>query len=149
MESTQQAAEATSSQLTQTTVAETHPLQSAQEPRTEAIGDSAMTRTPKVPHNTANISADNHDHPMKDASSFTTSLNQYQRELDENFNTFEETINKADPSEDSIDDFDWDDLEDEYQKEIGKIVMTERDIMNEFDARFKVCHNQRVRVLLT
>lgn len=71
--------------------------------------------------------------------SFTDLLKQHQNRLNQDFDRFEKKLHEIEPSSEASANFDWDDLEGDYQKEIALVALKEREIMSNFDARFKVC----------
>lgn len=149
MAATQQSVEMTSSQLTQVAVGDTKPPQSAQKTQIDPTNDSSIARAQNTTQNAPDNPFDENNKSSGDLPSFTASLHQYSRKLDHDFDGFQESIEKADPPTESIEDFDWEELENAYQKEVGDIVMRERDIMSQFDARFKVCSCIHARIPLT
>jgi len=71
--------------------------------------------------------------------SFADALKQYQDKLDQEFLEFEQDLRENDPQDVVTNIREWDLLENEYQKEVGNVVAQEKDIMDAFNARFKVC----------
>lgn len=149
MAATQQTAELPSSQLTHVAIGETKPPQSAQKQQTDSSNNNTTPHTHVEMQNAGDNVSGNIENFAGDGSSFTASLHKYRETLNNDFEVFEQNIDKAQPPGESIEDYDWDDLENNYQKEIARFVMTERDIMNQFDDRFKVCRNTRIWILLT
>lgn len=139
MANTQQSAEITSSQSTHVAVQETKTAPSGQNPPTGILRNSDTASVQDLARNDGDSLSGSDEDSSGEHTSFTISLRRYQEKLDHNFNSYQESIDKANASEDSIDEFDWDELELAYQKEIGEIVMKEREVMSQFDARFKVC----------
>lgn len=78
-------------------------------------------------------------------SSFTEVLQQYQERLNQDFDDYEQNLHQDYPASQEISAFDWDALECEYQKEVGEVAMKEKEIMSQFDARFKVFEDFRAR----
>jgi len=70
--------------------------------------------------------------------SFAQAVKQFQDKLDQEFLTFEHELHEKDPQDVVNDIEEWDLLENEYQAEVGNVVAQEQDIMDAFDARFKV-----------
>lgn len=73
----------------------------------------------------------------KPSSSFVQDIKDYQRELELEFQKFEQSLDERDTSAD-LEGLDWDDLEERYKKEIQPHVDSEQEIMNEFGSRFQV-----------
>lgn len=136
MTSIRQSADMALSQSSQVIVGENHPLQPAQKLQDDSLDGFSTKNTQHVIKNAREDLSTSDQESVR--TSFMASLHQYSTALNESFDTFQEDINTANPQKESIDDFDWEELEATYQKEIGDIVMRERDIMNQFDTRFKV-----------
>lgn len=132
------AAQMSSSQATFVPSRETQPPTSAQGPGT-IRGDRHDDRGKDGAVNTkeanVNISGVN---STSNGMSFTDAVRQYQEKLDQDFLQFEEDLQARNPQYIANDIDDWDVLENEYQMEVGNVVAQERDIMDVFDARFKV-----------
>lgn len=73
----------------------------------------------------------------KPSSSFVQDIKDYQRELELEFEKFEQSLDERDTSAD-LEGLDWDDLEERYKKEIQPHVDSEQEIMTEFGSRFQV-----------
>lgn len=126
-----------SSQGTYVATRETRPPPSAQDAEQGSIDRSdnhAGYLVVEKPNESlsSNVRANEHD------SSFTEILQQYQQRLNGDFDEYEQKLAQDNPEKGDIPAFDWDALEYEYQKEVGEIAMKEKEIMSQFDARFKV-----------
>ena len=76
--------------------------------------------------------------PLRDSTSFAESVKQFQENLEQEFLQFEAELQMQDPQDVVNGVEDWDLLENEYQKEVGNVIAQEKDIMDAFDARFRV-----------
>ncbi|EXJ86939.1 hypothetical protein A1O3_03893 [Capronia epimyces CBS 606.96] len=63
-------------------------------------------------------------------------IENYQQQLELEFQEFERSLNERDPAED-LEVMDWDGLEARYDEEIQPKIAAEQEIMNEFSARFE------------
>jgi len=72
---------------------------------------------------------------------FPDAVKKFQEKLDQDFLHFEQELQGQNPQDVVKSIEDWDVLENEYQKEVGNVIAQEKDIMDGFDARFKVGHH--------
>ena len=70
-------------------------------------------------------------------ATFVQSIARYKKHLDDEFQDYENELKSRDRSQE-LSALDWEELEDRYQKEIGPKIADERQIMEEFQARFNV-----------
>ncbi|EXJ88137.1 hypothetical protein A1O1_05065 [Capronia coronata CBS 617.96] len=75
--------------------------------------------------------------PPSSRDSFVRDVDEYQQQLELEFQEFERSLNERNPTE-GLEDLDWDDLEARYDKEIQPKITAEQEIMDEFSARFEV-----------
>jgi hypothetical protein len=68
---------------------------------------------------------------------FVSQIEDYQRELEEDFQKFERQLNDRDTSAE-LEQMDWTDLEGKYKKEIEPLLQQENAIMQEFGDLFNV-----------
>jgi hypothetical protein len=91
-----------------------------------------------------NANIEGHDHwndqqgATNDTPSFTTALHEYQNKLDQDFVKFEASLDAGEIEDLEADDEYWEQLEDNYQRDVGTMMQKEQDIIARFDARFKV-----------
>lgn len=78
-------------------------------------------------------------------TSFTKEIQDYKEQLDQEFQNFEQSLADRDPSAD-LEDLDWDSFEEQYNQEIHACNTAEREIMDEFNARFAVPRPTLIRV---
>ena len=69
--------------------------------------------------------------PTPDVNSFLQMMQQYQAELDAEFDKYQEELAERDQDED-IEDYDWDDLEARYFAEMEAKIIEEKEITDEF-----------------
>lgn len=77
--------------------------------------------------------------------SFTKEIQDCKEKLDQQFHNFEQTLADRDTSAD-LEDLDWDSFEERYNQEVHACNTAEREIMDEFNARFAVRSSTIVRV---
>ena len=112
-----------------TYIPESSPMSSPEpEARPEATAAVRPTEQPLLPKN------------------FVQSIQEYQKQLDDEFTQFQENLKKRD-KKDGLDDLDWDDLERQYFKEIGPKEADEHEIMERLQTYFNVCNNSCLVVL--
>lgn len=116
---------------------DTKPMASAQ-PASLSSSDAAKTirAHSSARDATNNVSMDQTNTDGQQVS-FTDSLDAYQDKLNDDFQDYKRDIEKSD-HDIELPDLEWDDLEAEYEKDVGSIAMKEREIMTQFDERFKV-----------
>ncbi|KIW23311.1 uncharacterized protein PV07_11520 [Cladophialophora immunda] len=73
--------------------------------------------------------------PLPRRNSLVKEIHDYQQQLELEFQEFERALNERDTSVD-LDPMDWDDLEARYKREVQPCIAAEREIMDEFNARF-------------
>lgn len=132
-----------SSQGTYVAARETRPPPSAQHAMQSSIDRSDnVTQSPGADRSTDALPSGVKAHGQ--GSSFTDILQQYQERLNHDFDEYERNLQQADPPNEDISAFNWDELECAYQKEVGDVAMKEKEIMSQFDARFKVFEKIRM-----
>lgn len=130
--------EVTSSLSTHVAASETHLPTSAQKLPTDTGVTTDIAHAQSANGSVLDGSLTQKELGVKIHTSFTDSLQQHQNNLNTTFDEFQENLKSTETSGESIGYYDWDGLETAYQKDIGDIVMREQDIMDQFDARFKV-----------
>lgn len=132
------AAQLSSSQATFVPPRESQPPTSAQDSSTSmnggrnGEGEDDASITDRANGQTSGMQSDQR------RMSFADAVKQFQDKLDQEFLTFEQELHEKDPQDVVNDIKEWDLLENEYQTEVGNVVAQEQDIMDAFDARFKV-----------
>jgi len=72
---------------------------------------------------------------LPQGTTFVKQINAYRQDLELDFQQFERSLDERDTSA-SLENMDWDTLEDHYNQEIQPLLKVEKDIMEEFNARF-------------
>jgi hypothetical protein len=83
----------------------------------------------------SDVKSDAHQAPA--TGTFVSQVEDYQRELEEDFQKFERQLNDRDTSAE-LEQIDWTDLEADYNKDIEPLLQQENAIMQEFGDRFNV-----------
>lgn len=76
--------------------------------------------------------------PQTSDGSFIRGIEEYQQQLELEFQEFERSLTARDKTA-GLNDMDWDELERSYSNDIQPKIDAEQEIMNEFNARFQVC----------
>lgn len=69
---------------------------------------------------------------------FTEALEEYKDELNKDFGQFEAILESENARSSESTRYDWDHLQSEYQSDADLLEKKEKDILDQFDARFKV-----------
>lgn len=70
--------------------------------------------------------------------SFAEKLQKQKDDLNAGYIEFEENLKTRNTKEDDMTELDWDRLQAEYEREVSSIALQERELIEQFDARFKV-----------
>jgi hypothetical protein len=104
----------------------------------DQIGDSpfgTIDENPQTQIAVARNTAD--DITSSSQNGFVEQIHEYQRQLELGYQEFEKSLNEQDSSAD-LQTMDWENLEARYHKEISPCIDREKEIMDEFNARFSV-----------
>lgn len=117
---------------------ETRPPPSAQDGKTTSIDGPEDNHGQILADEVSNNTLPNGSNIHGKELSFPDVLKQYQESLNHDFDDYEQNIDEMNPAQAGIADFDWEQLELDYQRDVGEAAMKEKEIMSQFDARFKV-----------
>ena len=97
----------------------------------QSSGDVSQTQPALVEDNTSGPL-------LQSGNSFVTEINDYQQQLELEYQNFERSLNERDTSA-SLETMNWEELEKRYTEEISPCIEREKIILEEFNARFAVC----------
>jgi len=100
-------------------------------------GQSLLRRRGELIPENDRLSKSSQSNPSTSNDTFAKEIQDYQQQLDREFQEFEQSLNERDTSV-NLDTLDWNELEDRYSKEVRPNLDAENEILKELGARFEV-----------
>ena len=109
------------------------------EPEGQLAGNHPFHATGDPPRSQEAVAGNGANGPTPPSDrSFVKDIREYQQQLELEYQDFERSLNERDRSA-NLEAMDWEELEAHYSDEISPCIAREKEIMEEFNARFAVC----------